>query len=99
MSHTEEPWGYGIVRDGKQVGVERTMACALHWVDAEIVPLVPMQQRDELLSDAARLDWLNSKTNGATDSERYLPFRVYWGNGQGIRAAIDAAIASVKAKP
>ena len=31
--------GYAIFRDGKQVGIEKTMACAKHWVEAEIVPV------------------------------------------------------------
>ena len=31
--------GYAIFRDGKQVGIEKSMACAKHWVEAEIVPV------------------------------------------------------------
>ena len=31
--------GYAIFRDGKQVGIEKTLACAKHWVEAEIVPV------------------------------------------------------------
>lgn len=45
----------------------------------------------ELQSDAERLDWMEKRLRGASDSERYLPFRVYWGDGRGIRKAIDAA--------
>jgi predicted transcriptional regulator len=40
--------------------------------------------------DTARLDWLEKKCTGASDSERYLPFRIYW-KQVGIRAAIDEA--------
>lgn len=44
--------------------------------------------------DSARLDWLEKKCTGASDSERYLPFRVFWGPGygKGIRSAIDKAM-------
>lgn len=45
----------------------------------------------ELQRDAERLDWMEKRLRGASDSERYLPFRVYWGDGRGIRKAIDAA--------
>ena len=50
-------------------------------------------ENDALRADAKRLDFLAAKTCGASDSERYLPFRIYWGPGQhkDIRAAIDAA--------
>ena len=41
--------------------------------------------------DTARIDWLGKKLTGASDSERYLPFRVYWGAGGDIRKAIDKA--------
>lgn len=51
-----EPWAYGIVRDGEQVGVERSLAVAKQWVDAEYIPLVPMQQRDELLAAAEAIE-------------------------------------------
>ena len=47
---------------------------------------------EELKGDALRLDWLGQKCTGASDSERYLPFRVYWGGGShhDIRSAIDS---------
>lgn len=50
-------------------------------------------ENEALRADAERLDFLATKTCGASDSERYLPFRIYWGPGQhkDIRAAIDAA--------
>ncbi|MFC3457203.1 hypothetical protein [Massilia haematophila] len=32
----------GMVRNGKQEGIERTAACAAMWVEAEAVPLVPI---------------------------------------------------------
>ena len=31
--------GYAIFRDGKRVGLEKSMVCAKHWVEAEIVPV------------------------------------------------------------
>ena len=31
--------GYALYREGRQVGIERTLACANHWVEAEIVPI------------------------------------------------------------
>jgi hypothetical protein len=46
------------------------------------------------MTDTARLDWLEKHCTGASDSERYLPFRIYWGNKgatKGIRAVIDRA--------
>ena len=43
----------------------------------------------EASKDAERLDWLEKRLTGASDSERYLPLRVYWGDGRGIRKAID----------
>jgi len=50
-------------------------------------------ENDALRADAERLDFLAAKTCGASDSERYLPFRIYWGPGQhkDIRAVIDSA--------
>ena len=50
MSNGESKFCYAIVRDGKVVGVELTKACAMHWVEAEIIPLAPAKQLDELLS-------------------------------------------------
>lgn len=47
--------------------------------------------------DTKRIDWLGARCTGASDSERYLPFRVYWGNKgatQGIRVQIDKARAA-----
>jgi hypothetical protein len=51
------------------------------------------QRVERLRADAERLDFLAAKTCGANDSERYLPFRLYWGPGQRkpIRDVIDAA--------
>lgn len=48
------------------------------------------------VADSERLDWLEKFCTGASDSERYLPFRVYWGAGKpgGIRNAIDKQRAS-----
>lgn len=43
-----------------------------------------------LRADKERLDWLGEKCHGASNSERYLPRRVYWKQTT-IRAAIDAA--------
>jgi hypothetical protein len=42
--------------------------------------------------DTARIEWMQSHLTGASDSERYLPFRVYWGAHKNIRSAIDRAI-------
>lgn len=47
-------------------------------------------ERDAAVSDAERLNWLEQHCTGASDGERYLPFRIYWKH-KGIRAAIDAA--------
>ena len=41
--------------------------------------------------DAERLDWLQRNCTGASNSERYLPFRVYWRKAD-IRTALDAAM-------
>ena len=48
----------------------------------------------DLQADAARLDWMGKKLAGASDSERYLPFRIYWGGGshKTIRQVIDEAM-------
>lgn len=49
--------------------------------------------------DSERLDWLEANCTGASNSERYLPFRVYWGNKgatKGIRAQLDKAMAAAK---
>ena len=50
----------------------------------------------DVVRDAERLDWLEKNLTGASDSERYLPFRVYWGDGRGIRKAIDKAMKEMK---
>lgn len=34
--------GYALYREGRQVGTERTLACANHWVEADIYPLVAL---------------------------------------------------------
>lgn len=49
-------------------------------------------ENESLRKDAERIDWLEKNMTGASNSERYLPFRVYWGDGRGIRKAIDAAM-------
>lgn len=46
----DNKFGYALIRGGKVVATERTLACAQHWVDAEIIPLCPVQQRDDLLT-------------------------------------------------
>lgn len=52
----------------------------------------------ECRKDAERIDYLGANCTGASDSERYLPFRIYWGSGKNktIREAIDNAIARTK---
>jgi hypothetical protein len=62
-------------------------AYELEWSDVAVSML------RQAADDAERLDFLGSKCAGASDSERYLPFRIYWGRGQkkAIREAIDAA--------
>jgi len=52
----------------------------------------------EAEKDVARIDFMGSKFTGVSDSERYLPFRLYWGRGQNktIREVLDAAIAKQK---
>ena len=97
MSHTKEPWAYGIVREGEQVGVERSLAVAKQWVEADYVPLVPMKQRDDLL---AACDGL-LKAHRITISRP--PETVMQAEKQldAIREAVavaEAAIASVKEK-
>lgn len=54
-----------------------------------------LREIERLRADAARLDYLGTRCTGASDSERYLPFRVYWGGGthRDVREAIDAAMA------
>lgn len=49
---------------------------------------------EQLKKDSLRLDWLEQKCSGASDSERYIPFRIYWGGGShgDIRRAIDEAM-------
>jgi hypothetical protein len=51
-------------------------------------------EMEKLKKDSARLDWLERKCSGASDSERYIPFRIYWGGGShgDIRRAIDEAM-------
>lgn len=61
MSNGESKFGYAIVRDGKVVGVELTKACAMHWVEAEIIPLAPAKQRDELLSALEELNSVSAR--------------------------------------
>lgn len=50
-------------------------------------------QLAEAQRDSERLDWLDKHCTGASDSERYLPRKIYWGGGshRDVRAAIDAA--------
>lgn len=49
------------------------------------------RELEEAREDAERLNWLGKQCTGASDSERYLPFRIYWGHDKNIRKAIDAA--------
>lgn len=50
--------------------------------------------------DTERLNWMEKHMAGASDSERYLPFRIYWGGGSSrdIRKVIDLAIAAKEGK-
>jgi hypothetical protein len=50
-------------------------------------------ENEALKEDAGRLDWLDKNVTMVSDSERYLPRRVYWGKGtnKNARQAIDAA--------
>lgn len=50
-------------------------------------------QLAEAQRDSERLDWLDKYCTGASDSERYLPRKVYWSGGtsRDVRVAIDAA--------
>ncbi len=64
-------WGYGIVRNGKQVGVEQTISGVIQWVEAEAVSLVTLseleaveRQRDELLASISDLELQNKELNG-----------------------------------
>ena len=50
QQHTPEPLGYAIFRDGEFIATEKSHAVALHWLDAEIVPLVSMKQLDDLMA-------------------------------------------------
>lgn len=55
-------------------------------------------QRTPDSRDAARLDFLARRYVGASDSERYLPFRVYWGGPKhDIRTVIDEAMRAERA--
>jgi hypothetical protein len=49
---------------------------------------------ERLRLDKLRLDWLEKTCSGASDSGRYLPFRIYRGGGShgDIRRAIDEAM-------
>jgi len=53
-------------------------------------------EKERLEKDSLRLDWLEQKCSGASDSSRYLPFRIYWGGGShgDIRRAVDEAMAA-----
>lgn len=57
----------------------------------EMMVVYPSEQG----KDSERLDWLEANCTGASNSERYLPFRVYWGNKgatKGIRVQLDKAM-------
>ena len=71
--------------------IKRTVSLDL--MHHEAADLIEEQQQRiaELEKDAERLDWLERKCVGASDSERYLPFRIYWKH-KGIRKAIDDAL-------
>ncbi|PPC85930.1 MAG: hypothetical protein CTY37_07145 [Methylotenera sp.] len=47
----------------------------------------------KLKADAERLDFIQENFTGLSDSERYLPFQIYFGKGQNktLREAIDQA--------
>ena len=49
--------GYAIFRDGEHVGIEKTMACAKHWVEAEIMPVcaAPEVERYKQMETALRV--------------------------------------------
>ena len=56
MANTNEPWAYGIVRHGKCIASESSRAVALHWLNAEIVPLVPEEQIRELKAKISTME-------------------------------------------
>lgn len=62
------------------------------WLPAQEVRKLRAQLA-EAQRDSERLDWLDKHCTGASDSERYLPRKIYWGGGshRDVRAAIDAA--------
>jgi len=93
-----EPFGW-ITDQGGHGGTffQRHEPTGLAALTASTMPVYSASQiaslREKLAAaeaDAKRLDWLEKQCRGASDSERYLPFRIYWGDGRGIRAAIDA---------
>lgn len=47
MTHSKSPWAFGLVRNGKVVGVELTLACARRWADVDIVPLGPLPDSEQ----------------------------------------------------
>lgn len=61
MTNAKSPWAFGLVRNGKVVGVELTMACARHWVADEIVPLAPMHELDQLQADLGDITSLGQR--------------------------------------
>lgn len=67
------------------------------WLPAQEVRKLRAQLA-EAQRDSERLDWLDKHCTGASDSERYLPRKIYWGGGshRDVRAAIDAAKGGVK---
>ena len=49
------------------------------------------EQIVKLKADKARLDFIEANFTGLSDSERYLPFRLYWGDkSKTLRELIDA---------
>lgn len=75
------------------ISIGQTMSALLKIQGAELESLRAKLADAE--KDAERLNWLEKNCAGASDSERYLPFRVYW-RTKGIRKTIDAAIEADK---
>ncbi len=53
----QEPLGYALFRQGIHTGTERSLACAKHWVDADIVPLyaAPVRTKDLTAQEKANI--------------------------------------------
>lgn len=90
-----------IAKESERAGLElernnaqrqHTMQCAINKADSQRI-LELTAQLAEAQRDSERLDWLDKYCTGASDSERYLPRKVYWSGGtsRDVRVAIDAA--------